>query len=79
MLTTYLGERFTHGTAHPGWMATVQDAMPVGTPEKLQRAKMAMLIRRGVVSGCACGCRGDYEVTEKGLAEVEAMKARKPQ
>lgn len=47
---------------------SVQNAMPAITPEKLARAKMAMLIRRGLVDGCSCGCRGDYEITEKGLA-----------
>lgn len=47
-------------------MPTVRDAMPEGTPDRLQVAKMAMLIRRGLVSGCACGCRGDFELTEKG-------------
>jgi hypothetical protein len=29
-------------------------------------AKMNMLIRRGLVHGCPCGCRGDYELTVKG-------------
>jgi hypothetical protein len=48
------------------FMSTVRDAMPPGTPDRLQRAKMARLIRRGLVGGCDCGCRGDYEITEKG-------------
>lgn len=53
----------------PYSMISVRDAMPPGTPEKLQVAKMAMLIRRGLVGGCACGCRGDFVITAKGLAE----------
>jgi hypothetical protein len=41
-------------------------AMPDETPVKLARAKMGMLIRRGLVDGCTCGCRGDFELTAKG-------------
>jgi predicted transcriptional regulator len=40
--------------------------MPDETPVKLARAKMGMLIRRGLVDGCTCGCRGDFELTAKG-------------
>lgn len=45
-------------------------AMPDGTPAKLGLAKMRMLIRRGFVAGCPCGCRGEFELTEKGLAAL---------
>jgi hypothetical protein len=31
-------------------------------PQKVVRAKAAKLIKQGVITGCACGCRGDYEV-----------------
>lgn len=30
-------------------------------PLKVLRAKMAALIKRKVINGCACGCRGDFE------------------
>jgi hypothetical protein len=49
-------------------MPSVQDAMPLGTHWKLQVAKMRQLIKRGLVDGCTCGCRGDYEITKKGRA-----------
>ena len=49
---------------------SVQLAMPVGVPEKLARAKMGGLIRRGLVDGCVCGCRGDFELTDRGLQAV---------
>lgn len=58
---------------HHNWYSEEQDvcaAMPPGTPSKLALAKMKMLIRRGVIDGCACGCRGDFIITEKGLAEL---------
>lgn len=41
-------------------------AMPPGTPPKLALAKMKGLMRRGLVGGCGCGCRGDFELTDKG-------------
>lgn len=56
----------TYGTSHH--MPTVQDAMPPDTPSALQLAKMAQLIRAGLVDGCDCGCRGDFELTNKGIA-----------
>lgn len=35
-------------------------------PPKVVVAKLARLIKRGLLTGCTCGCRGDFEVTEKG-------------
>jgi hypothetical protein len=49
-------------------------AMPKDTPPKLKLAKMKNLIRRGLVSGCDCGCRGDFEITQKGIEELEKME-----
>lgn len=45
---------------------SVMRAMPDGTPEKVALAKMRRLIARGLVDGCPCGCRGDFELTDKG-------------
>lgn len=41
-----------------------------GVPYKVMLAKMRSLIKRGLVGGCACGCRGDFYLTEKGLERV---------
>lgn len=62
------------GTAHAGFANSVANAMPRGTPANLQLAKMQSLIDRGLVDGCTCGCRGDFELTDKGreLAEKES-------
>lgn len=52
---------------------TVNDvyySMPEGTPEKVALAKMKALYKRGFVGGCTCGCRGDFEITDKGLAFI---------
>lgn len=64
-LAKHQGEWSTWGTGYH--MPTVQDAMPPGTPKKLQLAKMRSLHKRGLVGGCTCGCRGDWEITNKGL------------
>lgn len=42
-------------------------ALHLGMPEKVVRAKCASMIRRGLITGCACGCRGDFEKVEKKL------------
>lgn len=51
---------------------TVLHAMPPGTPEKLGLAKVRMLMRRGLIDGCCCGCRGDFTLTDKGRAALSA-------
>lgn len=50
-----------------GFENSIGQAMPPNTPEKIIIQKMAKLIKRGLVSGCVCGCRGDYEITNKGI------------
>lgn len=45
---------------------SVLAAMPESVPHKLAVVKMARLIDRGLVSGCGCGCRGDYVITQAG-------------
>jgi hypothetical protein len=44
--------------------------MPKPLPAKLALAKMRQMINRGVVKGCPCGCRGNFEITEKGMTEI---------
>ncbi len=62
------GTWFWHDGFHP--KNSVVRAMPDGTTQKLARVKMGSLIRRGLVNGCACGCRGEFELTDKGLATL---------
>ena len=56
----------------------VHRAMPAGIPDKVLLAKMRRLIARGLVEGCPCGCRGDYEITAKGLLWRDALKLAAP-
>ena len=67
-LAQHQGKWSTWGKGYS--MPTVQDAMPPGTPEKLQLAKMKQLHKRGLIGGCTCGCRGDWEITDTGLAFI---------
>lgn len=57
-------------TLHPGYRGSIDKAMPPNTPANLVRAKMKTLISRGLVDGCACGCRGDFEISDKGLKYI---------
>jgi hypothetical protein len=43
-------------------------------PTNLLRAKFGKLIDKGYLTGCNCGCRGDYEVTPKGLTMIEEAR-----
>lgn len=44
---------------------------PYGMPSGLVRAKASRLIERGLLDGCTCGCRGDFELTTAGRGLLE--------
>jgi len=46
-------------------------------PPKLALAKMRQLYKRGFTGGCGCGCRGDWEITDKGLAFIDQPRIKK--
>lgn len=54
---------------------SVRHAMPKHVPGKLVLAKMRQMMRRGFVSGCDCGCRGDFEITNKGMKALNQTPA----
>lgn len=37
-------------------------------PAKVVAAKFRQLLKRGLLDGCPCGCRGDLELTADGMA-----------
>ena len=43
-------------------------------PDNLVLAKMRILLKHGLIEGCPCGRRGDFEITEKGLKELRGDK-----
>jgi hypothetical protein len=57
---------FRSRTGEPYDQRSVVNAVPPNTPHKVVVAKLAKLIRRGLIDGCACGCRGDFEITTLG-------------
>lgn len=50
---------------------SVQRAMPNNLPPNLVLAKMKQMIKTGLVKGCACGCRGDFRITDKGIEYIK--------
>jgi hypothetical protein len=62
--------RFIADSKWPGtsWamFSMVCDAFPLFC-EKVVRAKLHALIKRKLIDGCTCGCRGDFEVTKSGM------------
>jgi vacuolar-type H+-ATPase catalytic subunit A/Vma1 len=45
--------------------AAVAEAFP-GSPFKVVAVKLSKLLRRKLLTGCDCGCRGNWELTEVG-------------
>lgn len=39
----------------------IQELLPLFHP-KVVHAKLRSMRRRGLISGCACGCRGDFNI-----------------
>lgn len=67
------------GRDHPARWVQVWDFEQLRPqwPWKVARAKARRLIRRGLLNGCTCGCRGDFVLTEAGrdwLATTEATR-----
>jgi len=56
------------GCVWNGAVHSVQHAMPAAVwgNENLVLEKMKNLIDSGLVNGCTCGCRGDFELTDEG-------------
>lgn len=44
------------------WVNRFDLAEHLGFPPKVVLAKARRLIRRNLLDGCDCGCRGDFEV-----------------
>lgn len=60
----------SYGTAHR-WVlrGEVEEEMS-DVPWKVLLAKARSLKKRGLLDGCMCGCRGDYELTAAGREVV---------
>lgn len=63
----------TRSAALAAWVCLWDfDGPYLDIPHKLIRAKAAKLIKRGFMTGCSCGCRGDFEITMAGRDYVRA-------
>jgi hypothetical protein len=47
-----------------------EDYATLMMPEKVVLAKARALLKRGLIAGCGCGCRGDFRVTPAGWAAL---------
>ena len=60
------GRRHTHlGDFGPGSMSYVHDPGVPDVPFKVLLAKLRSMQRRGLISGCGCGCRGNWFVGDE--------------
>ncbi len=58
---------------HCGWVCTWDvEARFAAMPAPVVRAKLEALVRRKMVDGCSCGCRGDFVLLPAGRALLEA-------
>lgn len=44
----------------------------LGFPERVVLARLRAFLRRGLVTGCDCSCRGDFRLTEAGREALAA-------
>lgn len=53
------------------WSVTgdIEEELPY--PPKVIRAKLASAVKRKLIDGCTCGCRGDFYPLEAGLALLD--------
>jgi len=65
----------THGSSQH--MPTVQTAMP-DVPKQAQFIKMCLLVQKGFVDGCACGCRGDWTLSAAGENQIPCKEGHVP-
>jgi hypothetical protein len=56
-----------HGNMKIGRVYDVAEAMPIEWTPRRRLAMMRVIYRNGLVGGCDCGCRGDFEITDRGL------------
>lgn len=59
-----------------GFENSIHNAFQEGSipPTKVILAKMNKLIKQGLVGGCACGCRGDFFITDEGIKWLDRFE-----
>ncbi len=54
----------------------VAEAMPLHWSRRRRLALMRVIVRNGLSGGCDCGCRGDFEITDKGLIYINKPRTK---
>ena len=49
----------------------INDFLGEEWPERVVLAKLRSLVNRGLLIGCTCGCRGDFELAASPQGETE--------
>lgn len=57
-------------------VSDVSYAMPRNWTPRRRLALMRVLCRNGLVGGCDCGCRGDFEITDQGLELINKPRLK---
>ena len=52
---------------------SVASVLP-GVHHKLVLSKVRSMLKRGLIEGCGCGCRGDFRLTVKGRERLNMLK-----
>lgn len=60
LLAAVRSVRGRHGVAEWSTLWDVQETLKAWPPKVVQ-AKLRSIVKRGLLKGCACGCRGDFE------------------
>ena len=61
----YLATNGGIGCSHwASFERSVRKVMPPEVNDNLAQAKMSSLMRKKLVNGCDCGCRGDWELAK---------------
>lgn len=61
MLNALAITRGRHGVERWSSLWDVQEALPK-IPPKVVLAKLKSMVKRKIIDGCTCGCRGDFEL-----------------
>lgn len=62
-----------HAGSLPHWVFCwdFQESPWSSWPYAVVNAKLERLRRRGLLDGCSCGCRGDWELTDAGYQHID--------
>ena len=73
-LAKHQGKWSTWGKGYS--MPTVQEVIGEETSKEEQLEIMTGLYEEGFIGGCMCGCRGDFEITDLGLAYIGEQREK---